>query len=355
MLFFAPVLVSAQTVVGSVIYLEGDVSIVRQGTILDSITFGETVYTNDVVRTEVDSYAEVEITGSNATGSTIRVNEDSAYYVADYDVESDTRVRLLTGSIEVAVQQLRPGSRFSVQTSTAALGVRGTTFDVITAPDETTLLGVREGSVRLEANGKEIDATTGTAVEAESDGDPSLQRVPNGDFNQYYTVWRETRLAIFKSGAPTFVQAYARRYLDLIDEFHTAYQELSPYRAQLEAAVQSQLSMGEEAMLKMEIGPALTRMRSILPIFENTVYRLRELRRFHNEGIGITTIDQMSSSDFFRDFTRQENRLVVQLSITRHIFSLYRAFDSRSFGGMPGSSMPGSSMPGSSFPGTTNF
>jgi len=247
--------------------------------------------------------------------------------------------------VEIAVQQLRPGARFSVQTNTAVLGVRGTTFDVLTAPDETTLLGVREGKVLLVSQGGTVEAAAGTAAEAQASGEPTVRPVPDGDFAGFYEDWEATRLAIFRSGASTFVVAYARRYQDTVDDFNAAYRDLAQYRAKIQDAVRTPPSMGELALLKMETGPALIRMRSILPLFENVVYRLRELERLHRQGIGMTTIDGRPSSDFFRAFSAQQQRLTVELSAVRYIFDLYRRLDEQSFGGMPGSNVPSSSVP----------
>ncbi len=345
--------VSAQVQIGLVSYLEGTVEIVRQGALLNAsmISYGDPVFMHDVVQTGSDSYAEVELTGQSGAGSTIRVNENSAYYVevdplpTGSNDSGDTKIRLLGGSVEIAVQQLRPGARFSVQTNTAVLGVRGTTFDVLTAPDETTLLGVREGKVLLVAQGGTVEAAAGTAAEAQASGEPTVKPVPDGDFVGFYEDWEATRLAVFRSGASTFVVAYARRYQDTVDDFNAAYRDLAQYRAKIQDAVRTPPSMGELALLKMETGPALIRMRSILPLFENVVYRLRELERLHRQGIGMTTIDGRPSSDFFRAFSAQQQRLTVELSAVRYIFDLYRRLDEQSFGGMPGSNVPSSNVP----------
>jgi hypothetical protein len=84
------------------------------------------------------------------------------------------------------------------------------------------------------------------------------------------------------------------------------------------------------------MSPAIIRMRSVLPLFETTVYRLRELQRFHDQGIGQTQIDNRSSTEFFRAFAMEERELLRKLTEVRTIFRLYGEVDERSFGGLPG-------------------
>lgn len=322
--------------IGRIEYIEGDVQLLRDDEIRDAfdLPIGTPVFELDVIQTGYDGYAEVTITADQNT--TIRVRENSAYYVEirESNGGQDTRVRLLNGTLESTVRQIGRQARYSVETQTAVLGVRGTTFDVITSPDEATLLGVREGQVALEAGGREILAGANTAVEALPNQSPRGRQVDNLD--SYYGQWVEVRLQAFRSGAATFIRAYARRYEDTSPNFAAAYRELAAFRPRLEAAVNQQDALGGDMRLRTETSPALLRMRSILPLFENTVYRLRELRRFHDQGIGRTDIGGTSSTEFFRRFARQEDLILRRLSEVRTIMRLYGEIEDRSFGGLPG-------------------
>lgn len=327
--------------IGRIEYIEGDVQLLRDDQIRDAfeILIGEPVFELDLIQTGYDGYAEITITAGQHT--TIRVQENSAYYVEiqSGDGGTETRVRLLNGTIEAAVQQLGRQGRFSVETQSAVLGVRGTTFDVITAPDEATLLGVREGNVALTAGGRETIAGANSVVEAIPNQSPRSRQVSSLD--DYYAGWVETRLQAFRSGAPTFVRAYARRYEDTNPNFAAAYRELVAFRPRLEEAVRSEGgAIGADMRLRTEMSPALLRMRSILPLFENTVYRLRELHRFHEQGIGRTDIGGTSSTEFFRRFGAQEELILRQLAEVRTIMRLYGQIEERSFGGLPGGGSP---------------
>ena len=324
--------------IGRIAYLEGDVQLLRDGEILDAydIRDGEPLLQLDVIQTGFDGYVEVEL--DRPSPSIVRVRENSAYYVelSGDGARTDVRLRVLAGRLQMDVSSLTAGSTLSVETQTAVLGVRGTTFDVLTAPDETTLFGVREGRVAIASAGGQISAAAGQAVEAPGSGRPSREPVSDGDFDAYYARWTEIRLQAFRSGAPTFVRAYVRRYLDTRDTFDRAYRDLVAFRPRLEEALAAEAgSLGTDMRFRAEMSPAIIRMRSILPLFETTVYRLRELQRFHSQGIGRTQIGERDSTTFFRAFSMDERELLRRLAEVRTIFRMYGELEDRSFGGLP--------------------
>ncbi|SIQ73944.1 FecR family protein [Alkalispirochaeta americana] len=325
--------------IGRIEYIEGDVALIRDGEILDEfqINPGDPLLEMDVIQTGFDGYAEVLLTAGGR--STVRIQENTAYYI---EVEpqtgggENTRLRLLSGSVEMAVQNVSRNSQVNVETRSAVLGVRGTEFDVLTAPDESTLAGVRAGQVEVSSSGQKVLVDGGSAAEVQQNQAPRSQTVPEGDFDQFYSVWTEARLQAFRSGAPTFIKAYVRRFNDTEPEFQKAYRELMAHRNRLEReASRTGTSLGGDMRLRTEVSPALIKMRSILPLFENTVYRLEELSRFHAQGIGETTIDGVRSGDFFARFSRVEQNLRRQLGEVRTVFRLYRVIEQRSFGGLP--------------------
>jgi hypothetical protein len=328
---------------GRIVFLEGDVELLRDGETRDafSINPGEPLMALDVIQTGFDGYVEVELDVPSA--ATIRVRENAAYYAEPVESGGSpgVRVRLLTGRIEMNVAEITRGSFLSVETQTAVLGVRGTEFDVITSPDDAVLFGIREGQVEIEGGGSQARAGAGTVVEIQPNQRPRAENVPVGQLEDYYANWTEIRLQAFRSGAPTFIRAYARRYLDTRETFESAYRELVVFRPRLEAAERDGGgSLGGDMRLRSEISPAIIRMRSIFPLFEMTVYRLRELQRFHDQGIGRTRIGNTDSAEFFREFSEEERILLLRLAEVRTIFRLYGAVEQRSFGGLPSGNSP---------------
>jgi hypothetical protein len=140
------------------------------------------------------------------------------------------------------------------------------------------------------------------------------------------------------------VVAYAERYQDQYPRFLDAYRELSPYVDELrEAAEDSGIaSRGRSFRLRAELGGPMTRMRSILPIFQNTFYRLDELSRFHADGIGRTQINsELTSAEFFRTFDSRRARTERRLSHVRYLMRLYGQLEEGSMGeGLPSGESP---------------
>ncbi len=350
---------------GRLTYIEGEVQLIRDGRIRDALdlTIGTPLMEMDVIQTGSDGYAEIEL--NQPSGTAVRVRENTAYYI---EVEPETggatttRMKVLSGTVEVAVGRMSRGSRLDVVTRSATFGVRGTQFDVITAPDESSLLGVREGRVAVSAGQQQQVAEAGQAVQSVPDQPLRQEVVPGGDFDAYYARWQELRMTVFKNGAPVFVQAYIKRYLDTVDSFDRAYKDLMRHRPRLEEALSGNSPLGADIRLRQEVSPALISMRSVLPLFEDTVYRLRDLRRYHEQGIGRTTVGSVNSGEFFAGFARRENELIGRLAEVRTVFSLYNQVERRSFGGLPGgkspfggdSLFPGELTPGGMSPGGTS-
>jgi hypothetical protein len=98
---------------GRIEYLQGEVTLLRDGEITEGyqINSGDPLYLMDVIETGNDGYVEVLLTSGGRT--TVRIRENTAYYV---EAESRTgggtrtRLRILTGSVEMAVHQVARNS-----------------------------------------------------------------------------------------------------------------------------------------------------------------------------------------------------------------------------------------------------
>lgn len=333
-----PVSVTAQETIGRIAFLDGEVLVARRG-VLEGATeawIGTELQEQDLIQTGADGYAEIELIGG--TAGRVRIREDAAYYVEVFatDAGLETRVQLLTGTAEIAIESIQRQRRFSVETRSVVLGVRGTQFDVLTSPDGAALLGVREGEVEVTAGaGGPISAPAGTVVEAVGGEEPAVAAVAVEELDAYYDRWTALREEIFRSGASTFVRAYTTRFNQLEPRFAEAYRSLAVYRDLLANAVVADGGLGVDMRIRTAVGPAIVTMRSILPLFEETVYRLRELQRYHAEGVGRVQLDGESSTAFFLRFGRRERALLGELADVRYIFSLYRIVEERSYGGLP--------------------
>lgn len=337
-------LVRAQNA-GRIVYVEGQVDILREGAFLNpaSITIGAEVSASDTVQTGPDGYAEIEMPSAGGGQINIKVNAASAYYMETGRTSqgSGTTVRVLRGSLGARVQRLAGNEQVHVRTGTAVLGVRGTEFDVLTMPDDSVLFAVTSGSVVVtDALGAEFAADSGKAVETLPDQTGRALSFDPRNPQTLYQEWSDLRFAVFRNGARVIMQAYADRYQQTTPDFQRAYRDLMAFRSRLTAAVSGSGNLGQDMRLRTDISPAIVRMRSILPMYEHTVYRIWDFRRFHQQGIGPDRINGRTANAFFNEFAAGERALMVQLAEVRYMFRLYGQLEERSFGGLPGGGSP---------------
>jgi hypothetical protein len=139
--------------IGEIVYFEGEVSIQRNTSVLTEldIDFGEGIQNYDLVTTGPDSYVEIELFESTGIGGTIKMDPGSAFYleVSELRAEQVGNVELLAGRLNFQISKMAGSSGFEVKTQSAVMGVRGTTFSVITAPQGEVLVTTSEGKVEV--------------------------------------------------------------------------------------------------------------------------------------------------------------------------------------------------------------
>ena len=122
--------------------------------------------------------------------------------------------------------------------------------------------------------------------------------------------------------------------------FSAAYDKLSQFRTRLIRYGEGQASLSRSEFIKFrsEIAPAISDMRSVIPFYRQTFFRLQELNRFMNEGGAgrDVQVGDVSASDFFRTFSSRFMERRRQIAGVEYWFKLYTALsksDSDPFGG----------------------
>ncbi len=382
-------------VVGDIDYFEGRVNIHRNGQLLDwrTIDFGFPIEQFDLIETGPDSMVELSLRGPVSGSSRVIIRPNTAFSLEHVETttEQQSVYQVMRGSIGVQSSQRAPNEGLRVRSATTAMGVRGTTFDVTVAVEGSILISVSSGLVEVEDDrGRKANAQPGTVVQRISDQPPQRTAVSVEDLGLYQDFWVTGRIEAFRAGAPTFIQAFARQHREYYPRFQNAYNQLLAQRNTLERFGQanSTASMGSLIQAKTQVTPAIVAMRSILPLFEMTFFRLVDLEEYHAEGFGRTTIEPGLSSDaFFRTFAQDARQVNTMLAVTRYLFKLYAQLHEATGGGpslldspfgtsplappnlpgspgsspapttpgsgLPGSNLPGSTQPGSSLPGGT--
>lgn len=329
--------------IGTIVFLDGSVEVVRDGSDLAAVQIGTAIEPADTIQTGADGFVEIELDADGVRGALVVTENTSMVFDGSTGAaRSLGRVNVYNGSIAANITQNANNADIQFRSQSVVLGVRGTQFDVVVGADEATLVGVREGTVALLQRRSEVPVIAGSVAEIAPDADPAIQSVPLEDFAAFYDNWREARLQIFRRGAATFVQAYATRFRGTEPDFRAALQDLRQYRQQLEEVLSAPtIDRSAAIQLRARMSPAILRVRSTLPLYEATVYRLVQLARFHDEGFGRVDLEGSSSTEFFREFQRRLPDLRRQLSEARALQRRFAELEQRSLGGgIPSNSNP---------------
>lgn len=350
-----PAAIVAAQAVGVVSYIDGEVSVYRDGAQVRRVDIGTEIRNLDLVETGDDGVVQVEVTTPTTSSTEVSVRPNSSFYF-DYEEVEGTRTttyQVLAGNMAFRVQRIAGDGSVRVRTRSTVAGVRGTDFEVVTGADESVLVAVTEGQVGVANDaGDAVAVVPGYVAQSLQGGGVERVRVSVSDLPNFISEWEDLRLDVFRSGAATFVRAYASRFLGEWAEFREAREALARYRSTLAEWDRGSGSVRDSVRIKMALGPAVIGLRSILPRFELTFYRLRELAGFHAEGIGVTQLeDGSSSTGFFRSFARVESTVTQELADARYLLRAYRAVEEAGmsddiFGGS--SPFGGSGSPGSS-------
>lgn len=269
----------AQSAVGTMDYFEGAVELIREDAILhsNSLSFGESVFDGETVRTRENGRAEVSLARSGST--TITVSANTAYTVTGSagGGGGNSGVQVLFGKVSLAVEQATDDEALEVRTGTTAFGVRGTELDVITSPDGAVLMGVRDGEVVARGERGTTTVRAGQAVEVSPGGLFSRINVPSGRMNDYYDAWLELRAQTFRQDPLFFTRNYLERYADTRERFDSAAEDLIDEADTIRRMARGETSRADRMRLRGSVSPEVVAAKSALTLYEDAVYSLSDL------------------------------------------------------------------------------
>ncbi len=189
LMFFSLLALSLFSLTGEIVYLEGAVDIKPNGGELEWADFGTPVAEGDSIITGMDGYCEVELEG----GSTVTIREDTVFSFGRGSVgggEAQNVFSCAMGQISYKFSNLKDEP--VITTPSAACGIRGTAFTVMTGADGSSLFVVSEGEVEVEVEsmGRRVSLTLDEAVEVSSGEAPGAKYpVLSGSLD--YAGWLE--------------------------------------------------------------------------------------------------------------------------------------------------------------------
>jgi hypothetical protein len=334
---------STTQVTGTIDYLEGIVDVHRDGEILDwtMVDIGFDLEQFDLLETGSGGYAEIIVESPSSSGNLVRVRENTAFYL-DFEEKGDTketRLKMLTGSLAVKVQKVTGVGEVTVQTESAVMGVRGTEFTVTAAPEGSILVTCETGRVSCSDDaGREFFAVPGNAVEKTRDSTMRDLSIDIGDIEMFRQQWIDQKIDNFIPNSSLVMKSFVETFVDRSDRFNSAYNELMKHSSvfkRWERDIDAGRSVSSAVTDKIQVSPAIFKMRSNLFIFEHSYYRIKGLDRIYKDyNIPSFRIHSgYSLDDFFRDFEKSSRNFAWKLSQVRYIFKLYAKMDWSMSGG----------------------
>lgn len=318
--------------IGSISYLEGTVSMVRDSTDVDDVAIGQDLQAFDLVKTGSDGQAELAISAPQLPHVTIKMTADTQFSleVATVNGQVESTVSILGGQIALRVAKLLPSQSVRVKTDSAAMGVRGTDFTVTAPESGDVLVTCDEGEVSVtDDEGKDLTAIPGTVVEKIPGTAFRTVPVAATGLDQFRTRWRGERGQFVQANALRLIRANAKLYAALSREFNTTHEELSKSQPIMRKwAFEDRAGrIGSTAEVERErrtIGALLVRLRRTAFRLERVAFRLERLQALHDRGVGVGALeDGMDTKVFYAQIARERRGVAQKLALTRMLTKQY--------------------------------
>ena len=317
--------------VGEVSYLQQGATLVRNTKPM-RIDFSTPIENYDLVKTNSSGLVEIHFYEETGIQGSLLVKPSSSLYI-DLSLLSEggkARIELLSGSVTQKAIKLTGKSSFEVRAGNVSMGVRGTTFEVATAPDGSILIACEEGQVRCEAeDGTTLFAEPGSAVE--STPERGFRNIPImiQDLETFRRNWHAERIEAFRSNPHRALRNFANRYLEMKGKFDEAYKTLMARYEILDKWFREDRAGRTGALSevlrekRLIIGP-LFQLRKSSFLFEKVYYRLLELREYYKQGMIRGDLGNgMTAEQFFRRFDNEAVDLEEKMNVFRHTLKLF--------------------------------
>lgn len=352
LLLAAALVVSAESAVGIISYLEGSVDVSRNGRYLSpgNVEIGLRIEQSDTIETGSKGYVEVEMSAPSA-GSLVKVQSDSAFYFESSPKQAsrfETIFQLLRGSLSLKVGRLSSRESYKVQTDSAVMAVRGTEFNVDIAPDRSVLVTVPEGRVESKTDRRTVMAQPGTVAAVDDQAQMSAVSVAPSDINLYRQYWQGLRLDALKINARLSIQQFSRQWDQQLPRLEKAMRELETHDdifRRWERIIRDDADIpptGDVIRDKRALSPGMLELRAILPVAERTFNTLIGLEDAYRQGFAqgpFQAGNYSDAADFYRSFRSDRDEMRNMLASARYMIRIYRVIDGSS-GGFPGSNAP---------------
>ncbi|NNM66483.1 MAG: FecR domain-containing protein [Spirochaetales bacterium] len=331
--------------VATITYLDGDVSLIRDGQTIPSyaIQEGFGIEDYDTITTGDQSHVEISFNPATGIAGTLKMGSGSTIWIELSALlqQQTAGINLLVGSLQVKVDKMFGKAGFQVRTDAAVMGVRGTQFHVDSSPQGDFLVATLEGRVECSSNGRTLFAVPGSVVEVLPE-EQLFHSVPVdvATVDSFEKSWYKQRVAALKANAPQAFVEFARRYQQEMSQLSRAEERIKNDAGSVLSLWKKQdatgnLSAGPDLLIEKNtvIGPLL---QAKTPMFflERLNYRLKEMKSYLKEGALSATVELSSgytAKDFFRQWDQDQASLLAWMSDYRYDMKLFAERNNGSF------------------------
>lgn len=214
-------------VLGKIDYIEGPVSITRNGASVPRVDIGTPIENLDLIKTSKDSLVSITFDKSSGLTGSLQIIAGSSALLRQEQLSGTTSndIELFVGSVDIKVKKITGmKSGVQVKTPTSVLGVRGTQFVAATF-NGSALVACKEGEVYCapyspvtsRKSGKAAkSAVPGTLVEILETGDLNQGTFPEGDFEKNWSdvqnKWKTFNVDLFVADPVTFLNQFTANW-----------------------------------------------------------------------------------------------------------------------------------------------
>jgi hypothetical protein len=320
--------------VGEIIYVDGPVSVFRDGErLFDEIDFGFVFESYDFVQTAAGGIVEIQLYPETGVDAILTLQPNTAMYL-DLSAVADgggAGIEAVTGSMAVDVSRLLRGTDLDLRTETANMGVRGTVFEVDVAPTGDVLVTASEGRVEVTTEeGDSYIASEGIAVEGRVNAPWRNREIDEDSIARFREQWLRDVVADLRQNAVRVFRRNAIRYNRLKDQFNDLYESIVEnreivtewIRADRQASILERMQITQAVR---ELRRDLSQARRRLFLLERLHYRIAGLSRFYSQGFGAgRRLPGFDPERFFESFEDERELLEERMHMVRYVFKLYR-------------------------------
>lgn len=263
--------------VATISFESGPVSIRRDGEAVAAHDIGDPIYDDDFISTGSGASLVFDLLPRTGMRGSVSLQQKTSLYFRLDTVkgERQSQAELIAGQVAVKVKRLSGSPGFSVATESTVCGVRGTEFEVTSAPGGDLLVACSEGEVACSSEGSSESALPGQVVEKREGQRLGRKAVAASAYADFKRKWVSDEEEAFRRNAPKAARQILLRYLELqrrLGQSAEAIAKDRDIRALLEQKRKGQ-APGPAELADLErrgadIGKRLAEARSLLSAME---------------------------------------------------------------------------------------